>query len=93
MTMKIEFKITESIHGVPCLEFKDASPELHAFLKSVINNRDIRTEANKITHAAGAFCQGGSDLTEGWIMIEFWKPKGAEQFVDFVARKWADLGC
>jgi len=39
----------------------------------------------KIREDAGAFFQGGSDsFHNGFLYIEFWKPKGAQAFVDYV---------
>ena len=85
-----QFKVTTCCHGTPALEFRDASPELHALLRSILLNRRMDTEDYRVTSAAGAFLQGGSDNTEGWILIEFWVPDGAQAFVDYVARKWAE---
>lgn len=39
----------------------------------------------KIRQDAGAFFQGGSSgFNEGFVYIEFWKPEGAQAFVDYI---------
>jgi hypothetical protein len=45
-------------------------------------------ERYKIRQQAGAFLQGGHDREEGWILIEFWKPDGAQAIVDWVNQNW-----
>lgn len=42
-------------------------------------------EMYKIRQDAGAFFQGGSDgFQNGFLYIEFWKPEGAQAFVDYI---------
>lgn len=71
--------------------------ELYDFIKQFIaanvahvteNSSDWAKKNNEmynIRQKAGAFFQGGSNsFDEGFIYIEFWKPEGAQAFVDYV---------
>ena len=85
------FKISTCCHGTPAIELHNASKELHSFLKAIVCNNWIDSEEYKVSKASGAFLQGGSDLEEGWILIEFWRPAGIQQFIDFTTKKWSEL--
>lgn len=84
------FKVATCCHGTPAIEIHDASKELHSFLRSVVCNNWINDEEYKVSKASGAFLQGGSNLEEGWILIEFWRPEGIQQFVNFLIKKWSE---
>jgi len=82
--MKLKFEVTKCCHGTQSLQFENAPKELHSLIKEILSNQYYDTKDYKISHNAGAFFQGGYNLTEGWVLIEFWKPAGAENFVKFV---------
>lgn len=78
------FQVTICCHGTPALEIRNACPELHAFLRSMVRCNWMPDPRYAIRQAAGAFLQGGHDREEGWILIEFWRRPGAQAFVDYV---------
>lgn len=82
------FKVSTCCHGTPAIELHDASKDLHSFLRAVVCNNWINDEEYKVSKASGAFLQGGSNLEEGWILIEFWRPEGVQQFVNFITQAW-----
>lgn len=86
-----DFVVSRSVSDLLCLEIKHAPPKLHAYLKSVVMAQDMRTEEYDVSKKALAFFQCGSAETEGYVLIEFWKDKGAQEFVDFInknKKKW-----
>ena len=81
-----QFRPSLCVHGTPALEVNGewATPALHWFLQGMLTNyiTDIRYG---LKNEAGAFFQGGSGQPNGgWFLIEFWKPKGAEAFIQYV---------
>lgn len=81
-----KFRLTLSVHDTPAFEIdgQDASEELHAFLKDMLTNY-TPDPRYKLHQDAGAFFQGGSNDPKGkWFLIEFWKPAGAQAFVDYM---------
>lgn len=83
-----DLRVTTCCHGTPALQLENASPELHALLRRVVGCNWVNDPAYKVRNDAGAFFQGGSNLTEGWALIEFWRPEGAQAFVNFIAKEW-----
>lgn len=83
-TLHPRFKLVLSNHNTPGLIFSGsvATPELHAFLQRSLTNM-MNDPWYKVHQEAGAFFQGGSDNPNGgWFYIEFWKPSGAQAYVD-----------
>lgn len=33
---------------------------------------------------------GEDQNLEGWILVEFWKPNGIDEFVEFANKKWQE---
>lgn len=75
-----------------CIQLQFASKELHGLIRSIVMNNTTSSHYYNVSKKAGAFFQGGSDLDEGWILIEFWIPKGAQEFVDLVNSECERLG-
>lgn len=86
-TLKAHFYLCLSVQDTPGLVIRgpDASVTLHEFIRYTCLTNDTRQPGYKLTQDSGAYFQGGSERPEGeFIFIEFWKPKGAQAFVDFV---------
>lgn len=84
--MKPKFRLTLCTHRTPAFEISGdlATPELHEFLKAMLTNW-MDDPRYKLNQNAGAFFQGGSHDPNGkWFLIEFWKPEGAQAFVDYI---------
>ena len=81
--MKKPFNLTTSASGMPAIEIANATPEIHALLKSIITCNHIDDQRYVVRQAAGAFFQSGSRETCGEVLIEFWNGTGAQAFVDF----------
>ena len=79
-----DFRLLLSSHGTPgfIIDGQDATPELGYFLRRTLTN--LTTDHwYKIHQEAEAFFQGGSNDFKGqWFYIEFWKPKGAQAYID-----------
>ena len=80
--MKVELKL--SCHDMFCIEEKNLTQVQHRFLRNIVLCNWMDDERYKIAKQAGAFLQGGYDQIYGWILIEFWKPNGAENFINYV---------
>lgn len=74
-----------------CVELEDASAEVHGLLRGIVLNNQMGSEDYRYSRKAGAFLQGGSNLKKGWIFIEFWDPRGAEDFVRYANKKIEEL--
>lgn len=86
IVLRPKFRLTLSCHDMACFEIsgRDAVPELFDFLKGMLTN--LTTDPRyKIHTDAGAFFQGGyADPNGKWFLIEFWKPAGAQAFIDYL---------
>ena len=84
--LKPDFHLSLSPQGTAGLIISGplATPELHEFLCGMFTNRmpDIRYELHQ---TAGAFFQRGrpTQMDERFY-IEFWRPSGAEAFLDYI---------
>jgi hypothetical protein len=86
-TQKPMFRLSLGPHDNPSLIFEghDATPELHDFIRSECLTQWMDKPGYQISKDSGAFFQGGSHDRDGkYIYIEFWIPRGAQTFVDFV---------
>jgi hypothetical protein len=84
---KPAFRLGLSVQDTPGLTINgpDASVELHEFIRCQCLTNYMDAPGYKLSQESGAFFQGGAHDPEGqWIFIEFWKPKGAQVFVDFI---------
>lgn len=87
-----KFGPTLSCHGTPVFEISGnrATPELYDFLWGMLTN-NIRDERYKISKDAGALFQGGYGSRDGkWFMIEFWRPEGVEEFIDYLNNNYRE---
>ncbi len=92
LTMRPSFRLTLSHHQTPGLIITGllATQNLRQFIRGVMTN--LSTDpCYEISQNAGAFFQGGyenanvdADPQVGYIYIEFWKPSGAQKFVDYI---------
>lgn len=85
-TFKPKFRLSLCCHGTPAFQIsgEQATPELHQFLHGMLTNW-TKDPCYEIHQNAGAFFQGGSHDPDGqFIMIEFWKPAGAEAFMKYL---------
>lgn len=86
-TKKPDFKLKMYVHNSPALVFhdRDAAPELHDFIREEMMTSWTDEPGYTLTNESGAFFQGGSESRDGgFIYIEFWKPAGAQAFVDYI---------
>ena len=81
-SIKPNFHLSLGKNGVASLNIDEHSvtSELHAFLCGMFTNR-VKDPRYDLHHKAGAFFKGDPGET---LTIEFWKPSGAEAFVDYV---------
>lgn len=78
------FRLQLSVKDTPGLTITGqmATLRLFAFVKVLLTN-SMDFPAYWIHQNAGAFFQGGAhDKNGGWFFIEFWKPEGAQAWVD-----------
>lgn len=79
-----QFRLVLTNHDTPGLIFNGevATVKLHEFLKGTLTT--YTTDSwYKVHKDAGAFFQGGINEPNGkWFYIEFWKPSGAQAYVD-----------
>lgn len=80
------FRLSLSCHDMPAFEINGelATPQLHEFLMGMLTNW-MDDPRYKIHKDAQAFFQGGYDRPDDkWFLIEFWNPKGAQAFIDYM---------
>jgi len=85
--LRPEFRLSLGPHDNPALEIYGpiVSSELHKFISGVVGCQFVNEPEYKIKTAAAAFFQGGSaGPEERRIYIEFWKPDGAQAFIDYI---------
>jgi hypothetical protein len=86
-TRRPQFHLGLSVQDTPGLmiDGPEASVELHEFIRYTCLSNFMNQPGYKLKNDSGAFFQGGSERPDGeFIFIEFWKPKGAQAFVDFI---------
>lgn len=84
-----EFKLTKPHRNNFCLVFKNASPQLHNMVTSTVSNNWCDSVDYKKKDGVNPFIQGGFDLTEGFLMIEFWcEEDKASEYVSYLETKW-----
>ena len=85
------FRLTLTVHNTPGFEISgdDATEELGNYLRYPMLTNVTDHECYELHKAAGAFFQGGSNNLKGeWFMIEFWKPAGAQAWVDYLNKNY-----
>lgn len=86
-SLRPAFHLCLSNHDTPGLIFsgREATVELHEFMTGLLSANHIDDPRYHLRQTAGAFFQGGHQRPDGeYIYIEFWQPKGAQAFVDYV---------
>lgn len=86
-SLKAKFRLCLGAHMSPSLvvEGHQATRELYEFLQRKCFTQYIDEPGYQLTQRSGAFFQGGSHDADGkWFYVEFWRPEGAQAFVDFV---------
>ncbi len=81
----IELKLSNN--DTFCIELENAPKEIHNLISGIVRNQFMDSDDYRVSRNAGAFLQGGSNLTEGWILVEFWNPGGVEEFINYVNNK------
>lgn len=84
------FRLSLGPHGNPAfiINGPDATSELHQALHRMLTNI-ITAEEYQIHKNAGAFFQGGSDNPGGQhFYMEFWRPEGAQAFIDHLNKMY-----
>ena len=79
-------------------EIKASGPyitdRVHKAISGVMNDKYMRSPNYAAVTEATAFFQGGSESPNSdWYYIEFWKPEGAQAYVDKVNAEfpsWSD---
>lgn len=87
------FSLVLSPHDTPGMISRYNVPGLHSFLRRTLTN--YTTDPwYRVHQDAGAFFQGGSESPNSdWYYIEFWKPEGAQAYVNKVNEEfpsWSD---
>lgn len=82
--LKADFRLNYTHHNTLgfIISGENASPLIHTAIMRMLTNwtNDPRYD---LTKDAGAFFQGGSNDRNGkWFYVEFWKPEGAQAWMD-----------
>lgn len=83
--LKARFRLSLSVHDSAAFEIYgiDATEKLHELVRYQMLTNLTTAKGYELSQAAGAFFQGGSHDPKGeWIYIEFWKPQGAQAWID-----------
>lgn len=86
-----QFRLNTYVHHNASLVIygEHATEHLHTFIRVYALTNLMTSPGYKINQEAGAFFQGGfADPKGQFIYIEFWKPKGAQAFVDYVNKEY-----
>lgn len=81
------FRLNLSHHMTPGLTISGdlVTKHLWDFINHMMRESRMDHEEYKLRSAAGAFFQGGhAGPQDRFIYIEFWKPEGAQAFVDYI---------
>lgn len=82
---KVLFRLSLCCHGTPALIISGelATRKVHSFIHRMLTNRTT-DPCYQLSQDSGAFFQSGShDPNCKFFMVEFWRPEGAQAFVDF----------
>lgn len=85
-SLKPEFRLQLSLNRMACIHVSGFEPELmkeiKTFIRSMLTNY-MEDPCYELTQQAGAFFQSGSEKeVPDYILIEFWKPQGAQAWVE-----------
>lgn len=75
-----KFEITTSPHGMKAIQI-DPTPEERTFLKKALMSNMTDCIFCQKKQIASPFLQSDQ---ENFMLIEFWKPEGAEEFIEFL---------
>lgn len=74
-------EVTISIHGMPCIEILDSTPEVRQIIRSAVTGRfPVNDPRYEIHRNAQPFLQGDDGK---WLLVEFWQ-KDYQPFVDYL---------
>jgi hypothetical protein len=74
---------------LPRLQFNNISPALHQFLRSTVSQNHSHHPDYIAKDGVTPFLQGGSELKEGYLLIEFWcERERAVPYVRYLETKW-----
>lgn len=82
-----KFKLTLGVHYLPTFEIEGeyATEDLYAFINYPMFSNYMDEPCYRLTKDSGAFFQGGShDPKGGWFIIEFWRPEGAQAWLEYL---------
>lgn len=85
--LKAKFRLQLSLNRMACIHVSGFEPEqmkeIKTFICSMLINY-MKDPCYKLSQDAGAFFQSGSEKeVPDYILIEFWKPEGAQAWVDY----------
>ena len=86
-----QFRLNMYVHHSASLVVygEHASEHLHTFIRAHALTNLMTHPGYQINKNAGAFFQGGHADPKGqFIYIEFWRPGGAQAFVDYVNKEY-----
>lgn len=86
--VKPDFRLQLSANRMACFQlshqYTDVMVKTHLFIRRMLTNV-MDDPCYKLNQDAGAFFQCGSDqLDSDYILVEFWKPEGAQAFIDYM---------
>lgn len=85
------FTVTKSVHGLPCVEGRNLTPEQCQTVRGVVTDNWMGSPSYKLRTACSAFLQGYQE-DDGWVLVEFWSrdPSDIDAFVQHLNEKLAD---
>jgi len=86
--LKPDFRLQLSLNRMACFQLSDQPVEnmveTHRFIRRMLTNY-VDDPCYKLHQDAGAFFQSGSHREDvDYILVEFWKPEGAQAFIDYM---------
>lgn len=90
-TTQTMFTVTKSVHGMPCVEGRNLTPEQCQTVRSVVTDNWTGSPSYKLRTACSAFLQGYQE-DDGWVLVEFWsrEPAAIDAFVKHLNEVLAD---
>jgi hypothetical protein len=95
--MAREFKLSKSVHSMPCITASDLTLKECDIIAAVMRDNYSYSDGYKLRTACAAFLQGclpphNGTRCDGWILIEFWGKDeiATDKFIRYVNRKLAE---
>lgn len=87
------FTKSASFNSMTCLEVRNVTPAVHAFLSQVMRENRMGHRAYELRSACSAFFQSGHDPTIGYVLIEFWsyRQDRIDAFVSYLNEQWSKI--